>query len=102
MIPFLFQFASLIRLQREPAGPGVRRVPGGKPGAIVCGILGLVTVTAAMVLSFVPTESEVNLSLWIMKLVGSTLVMCLGGVILYAVGRHRQSSHRRRSSSPTS
>ena len=33
-LPYLFLFASIIRLQREPAGPEVRRVPGGKPVAI--------------------------------------------------------------------
>ena len=30
-IPFLFMFAAMIALQREPAGPDVMRVPGGKP-----------------------------------------------------------------------
>ena len=29
-IPFLFMFAAMIKLQREPAGPGVMRVPGGR------------------------------------------------------------------------
>ena len=28
-IPFLFMFAAMIKLQREPAGPEVIRVPGG-------------------------------------------------------------------------
>ena len=31
-IPFLFMFAAMIVLQREPAGPDVMRVPGGRPG----------------------------------------------------------------------
>ena len=30
-IPFLFMFAAMIVLQREPAGPDVIRVPGGTP-----------------------------------------------------------------------
>ena len=33
-LPYLFMFAALIRLQGEPAEPGVVRIPGGKP---VCG-----------------------------------------------------------------
>ena len=33
-IPFLFMFAAMIVLQREPAGPDVMRVPGGKPVAV--------------------------------------------------------------------
>ena len=30
----MFMFAAMIRLQREPAGPDVIRVPGGTPVAI--------------------------------------------------------------------
>ena len=33
-IPFLFLFAAIIRLQGEPAGPQVVRVPGGRAGAL--------------------------------------------------------------------
>jgi amino acid transporter len=94
LIPFLFMFASLIRLQREPAGPDVRRVPGGKAGAIFVGCLGFFTVSAAIVLSFVPPESETDPLGFIMKLVISTLVMILSGVILYALGRRRARSAR--------
>ena len=36
-IPYLFLFAAMIRLQKRPAGPEVRRVPGGKPVAIGAG-----------------------------------------------------------------
>ena len=32
-IPYLFMFASMIKLQSEPAGPDVMRVPGGRPVA---------------------------------------------------------------------
>ena len=32
-IPYLYLFAAMIKLQREPAGPDVIRVPGGKPVA---------------------------------------------------------------------
>ena len=39
-IPFLFMFAAMIVLQREPAGPEVMRVPGGKPVAIALASLG--------------------------------------------------------------
>ena len=34
-VPYLFMFAAMIRLQREPVEPGVVTVPGGKPVAIV-------------------------------------------------------------------
>src|ERR1700690_1140610 len=42
-IPYLFVFASLIRLQREPAGPDIMRIPGGKRLATALGALGFTT-----------------------------------------------------------
>jgi amino acid transporter len=89
LIPFLLLFASLIRLQREPAGPDVRRVPGGRKGAILVAGVGMFTTSAAIVLSFVPGEDEPNPTGFITKLVLSTLLMILGGVILYVLGRRR-------------
>ncbi len=94
MIPYVLVFAALIRLQREPAGPEVRRVPGGAPAAILMGALGLLTVSVAFVLAFVPPDGEPDPQLWLSKLVLSTLVMILGGVVLYAVGRRRIGSGR--------
>ncbi len=41
LLPYLFLFAAMIRLQREPAGQEVRRVPGGKPVAILLGLVGI-------------------------------------------------------------
>ena len=89
LIPFLIVFASLIRLQREPTGPGVRRVPGGKPVAILVGCLGFFSVSTAIVLAFVPPENDPDPAGFIRKLVISTLVMILSGVILYALGRSK-------------
>ena len=34
-IPYLYVFAAMIKLQREPAGPEVIRVPGGRPVAVL-------------------------------------------------------------------
>src|SRR5207247_5343793 len=48
-IPFLFMFAALIRLQREPAGPEVIRVPGGSSVAIALAALGFVTTAVSIV-----------------------------------------------------
>ena len=42
-VPYLFMFAAMIRLQREPVEPGVVRVPGGKPVAIALAAVGFVT-----------------------------------------------------------
>ena len=40
-VPYLFMFAAMIRLQREPVEPGVVRVPGGKPVAIALAAVGI-------------------------------------------------------------
>src|SRR5439155_1379555 len=46
-IPFLFMFAAMIVLQREPAGPDVIRVPGGSTAAIALAALGFVTTAVS-------------------------------------------------------
>ena len=102
MIPFLFLFGSIIRLQREPAGPEVRRVPGGKWGAILCGVIGLVTVSAAIVFSFVLIDEGTDPLRAAMKLLVSTIVILLVGLILFFVGRRRSRSPQQNSASPTS
>jgi len=89
LLPFLLLFASMIRLQREPAGPGVIRVPGGRPMAVLAGGVGFVTTAVSIVLSFVPPGDEPHKWLAVAKLAGLTLVSTGGGVVLYAVGRRR-------------
>ena len=39
-IPFLYLFAAMFKLQKEPAGPDVIRVPGGKPVARLVAFVG--------------------------------------------------------------
>lgn len=53
-IPYLFMFASMIRLQREPAGPEVIRVPGGSRVAIPLALIGLYTTTLSIGLALIP------------------------------------------------
>ncbi len=89
LLPFLLLFASMIRLQREPAGPDVMRVPGGRPVAILAGGVGFVTTAVSIVLSFVPPADEPHKWLAVAKLAGLTLVSTGGGVALYAAGRRR-------------
>jgi hypothetical protein len=46
---YLFMFASMIRLQREPAGEEVMPVPGGRPVAMTVARLGFTVTTGALV-----------------------------------------------------
>ncbi len=48
-LPYLMLFAAMIRLQSEPAGQEVRRVPGGKPVAIALASLGLASTSVTIV-----------------------------------------------------
>jgi amino acid transporter len=90
LIPFLFLFASMIRLQREPAGPEVTRVPGGRPVAVLAGVVGFITTAVSIVLSFFPAEDEPHKALAVAKILGLTLLSTGSGVVVYVVGRWRR------------
>jgi amino acid transporter len=88
-IPYLYLFAAMIRLQREPAGPEVIRVPGGKVMATLVPTLGFVTTAATIALSLIPQPDEPNKPLALLKIVGGCGALLLIGVWLYAAGKRR-------------
>jgi glutamate:GABA antiporter len=88
-VPYLFMFAAMIRLQREPVEPGVVRVPGGKPVAIVLATVGFVTTCAVILGSMVPEASEPNKALAVGKIIALSAVLLGGGVLLYWLGKKR-------------
>ncbi len=88
-IPYIYLFASLIRLQREPAGPEIIRVPGGKPAAYVIGTLGCLTSVVTIVLSLVPPAEEPHKILAVLKIVIGTAVMLGVGAGIFYVGWRR-------------
>ena len=91
-VPYLFMFAAMIRLQREPAEPGVIRVPGGRPVAITLAVVGMLTTTAVIIGSVIPDASEPNKALAVAKIIGLSAVVLGGGVVLYLAGRRRARS----------
>jgi amino acid transporter len=93
-IPFLFMFAAMIRLQREPAGPDVMRVPGGRPVATALALLGMATTAVSIVLACIPPDDEPHKLLAAGKVVGSSLLLVGIGVIVYALGRRRAAASR--------
>jgi amino acid transporter len=86
-LPYLFLFSALIRLQSRPAGPEVRRVPGGRPVAIVLASVGLLTTAITIVLSIIPGADETNKPLAVAKVLGATCVLVGLGVGMFVVGR---------------
>ena len=88
-IPYLLLFASMIRLQGEPAGPNVRRVPGRKPVAIALGLVGFVATGTTIVLSLFPGADQPNKLLAVVKVAGATLVQLGLGVGIFLAERRR-------------
>jgi amino acid transporter len=88
-LPYLFMFAAMIRLQREPAGPEVRRVPGGKPVAITLASIGLVSTSLTIFLSVFPAEDEPHKVMAVVKIVGGTAIMIGLGLVLLLIARYK-------------
>ncbi len=88
-IPYLYLFAAMIKLQRNPAGPEVIRVPGGRAVAKSVAALGFVTTTLTIVLSLIPQPDEPNKPLALLKIVGGTGALVLVGVGIYLAGKRR-------------
>jgi amino acid transporter len=88
-IPFLYLFASMYKLQREPAGPDVIRVPGGKPVAKLVAIVGMLTTTATIAISVLPPPDEPNKVLAVVKIVGLSGLLLLIGALVYRNGKRR-------------
>jgi amino acid transporter len=90
-IPYLFVFASMIRLQSRPSPAGALRLPGGKRVAIPLACVGFFSTAAAIVLSMFPAEDERNPTTALLKIVVMTLVLLVSGVAVYWRG-HRSIS----------
>jgi amino acid transporter len=88
-LPYLFLFAAMIRLQYRPASPAARRVPGGKPVAIVLGTVGLLSTAATIFLSTIPAGDEPNKPLTVLKVIGGAAIMVGSGAVVFALERSR-------------
>ncbi|CAN5750081.1 APC family permease [soil metagenome] len=90
-IPYLFMFASMIKLQGEPAGPEVIRVPGGRPVATLLAGIGFCVTAATICLALIPADDEPNKVLAVTKVAGLTGVLLLGGAAVYVTGTRRRA-----------
>ena len=88
-IPYLYLFASMFKLQSEPAGQEVIRVPGGKPAAYALAIVGFITTAFTIALSVLPPPDEQNEPLAVLKIVGGCGALLVIGVWLYWTGKRR-------------
>jgi glutamate:GABA antiporter len=88
-LPYLYLFAAMIRLQREPASPEVRRVPGGKPVALTLGSIGLISTSITIFLSVFPADEEPHKVIAVLKIVGGTAIMIGIGLVLLLIARYK-------------
>lgn len=88
-LPYLFLFAAMIRLQSRPVGPEVRRVPGGKPVAILLALIGLTSTAFTIVLSAFPASDEPDKLQAVAKVVGGTAVLVGAGVVVFLTQRRK-------------
>ena len=88
-IPYLLLFATMIRLQGEPAGPNVRRVLGGKPVAIALGVVGFTATATTIALSLFPGADQPDKLMAVVKVVGATLVQLGLGVGIFWAEKKR-------------
>lgn len=92
-IPYVIVFAALIKLQSQPAGPEVTRVPGGKPVAILVGCVGILTSIFTIIFSAFPAADEVQKGFALTKVLGLMFLMLAAGALIFVLGK----SHARRS-----
>ena len=93
-IPYLFTFAALIRLQRAPAAPGVRRIPGGRPVATALGVIGFTTSLLGIIASVFPTADEPHKAMAVIKIVGLTAALLAAGQVLFVLGKRSAATER--------
>lgn len=86
-VPYLFVFGAMIRVQARAAGPEVRRVPGGKPVAVLLASIGLLSTSLTIVLSAIPAADERHKVLAVVKVVGGAVVLIGAGVAVFALER---------------
>jgi amino acid transporter len=112
MVPFMFLFASMIRLQSVRSSSGnvsldsyslsapeknsaiskPFRVPGGRPVAIGLASIGFASAAFATLLSLIPAPEEPHKLLYLLKTLGSAAVLIGVGLILFLLGRRRAAS----------
>ncbi len=92
LVPFLFLFASALKLRDEPATPTMVRILGGKWTVSVAALIGLTTTVVAIVFAGFPASDDPNKVLAVVKVIGLTAMMLFSGVAIYLLGRRKALS----------
>jgi hypothetical protein len=76
-------FASMFKLQSEPAGPAIIRVPGGRRIARLVAVLDFLTTLFTIALALILAPDEPNKPLAVLKIVGLSAILVLTGVAIF-------------------
>ena len=88
-IPFLYMYAAAIKLTGRPdrlANPDAVLIPGGKVGVWVASGLGFAVTLLSIVVSVLPPGDAANRRVFLIKVIGWTVVAIALGLILYYRG----------------
>ena len=88
-IPYLFLFAARLKLQTQPAGDDVIRIPGVKWVGRLVPAAGFIVATLAIILSLFPNPDEPRKLLAVAKVTGSTAALVGIGAWIYWLGKRR-------------
>jgi amino acid transporter len=91
LLPFLYLFASAIKLTREPETVKAIRIPGGTRTVIAAAVVGLITTSVSLLLSLFPADDDPNKVLAVVKVVGLSALMVGSGIAVYVAGSRRKS-----------
>ncbi len=88
MVPFLFLFAAALKL-RPATTHGALQIPGGRITVYAAATIGFLTTLLAMIFAGFPSADDPNKTLAIVKIVGLTALVLVGGVAIYLSGKRR-------------
>src|SRR5260370_31055656 len=92
-LPYLFLFASMIRLQSRPAPPESLQVPGGRHVAVALAAIGFASTALTIVLSVIPPNEEPHKALAVAKVLTSTAAL-IGACIAVVASAWRKRKNR--------
>lgn len=92
LVPFLFLFASAIKLRGERSAAQGVPIPGGSWTVSIAAIVGLVTTLSAIVFAGFPSDDDPDKLSAIVKVVGFTAAVLLVGAVIYLLGRWKGRS----------
>ncbi len=94
LLPLLYIFIALpvLRFRAGPVDAGVTRVPGGNVICIVIALTGFATTFLAIVTSMVPEQGNANVTLFLVKVVGGSMLLIGVGLLFYWRGQQKMAA----------